>query len=536
MSGEVRPQAPSMHRFSRWMQFALLALYLAHATVMLCVLPPFEGWDEYQHVAYIVHLLEQGRPPLLGQDGVPETLLRELPRFPGSRHAVEQLGPVGVIEYSEYWAHDPPRTREFRAPPGPIPIYQAQHAPFYYRLAAPLFRAAGGTANLPASLTALRIANVLLGGVAVLLLLRALFRLCIDPRHAALMGAITVLNPIFVLNLARVANDALGVALATAAIGWCMLLRRERLPLQTGAIGLLIGCAVLGKASHLALLPFAVMTLLLFARKQRCSLAATGIALSALLAGVILPTADYFADNVRRFGTLFPIQEAVANQQAGRGIADLWRAACELPWNTLMRDFWGRHMLWRGGWSFLPPSKHWTQAYEYTGAIALMGGIFLLRRRRRIEGAVFTGPTTSAACAIVWACYSAGLAYHAIQTHIAWNTVATNAWYAAAGLPWLIALTVRCAAAWPGRLLKYVPCLNLVAILVYVAYDGVAHRMIPEYTQLEAGWPALRRLAALQPAGLGTTPLLCAAGIAAAALIAAGAGWGRSAARRPLAA
>jgi hypothetical protein len=34
----------------------LIAAFLARAPLYLCVFPPFEGWDEYQHLAYIVHL------------------------------------------------------------------------------------------------------------------------------------------------------------------------------------------------------------------------------------------------------------------------------------------------------------------------------------------------------------------------------------------------------------------------------------------------------------------------------------------------
>ena len=44
---------------------ALIAAFLARSPLYLSVFPPFEGWDEPQHLAYIVHLDENGAIPVM---------------------------------------------------------------------------------------------------------------------------------------------------------------------------------------------------------------------------------------------------------------------------------------------------------------------------------------------------------------------------------------------------------------------------------------------------------------------------------------
>src|SRR5947209_1310632 len=89
-----------------WQRFRLilLGLVLCRGLVLLCVMPPFEGWDEYQHVAYVLHAWEVGRPPVLGEALVSPALLREVVGFPQPRHAVDQIGWLGAEGYATYWA------------------------------------------------------------------------------------------------------------------------------------------------------------------------------------------------------------------------------------------------------------------------------------------------------------------------------------------------------------------------------------------------------------------------------------------------
>ena len=102
------------------------------------------------------------------------------------------------------------------------------------------------------------------------------------------------------------------------------------------------------------------------------------------------------------------------------------------------------------------------------------------------------------------------LDYHAVQSKLAWGRATTGPWYAAAALPWFLALTIAGALAWPWRRLGT----TLAAILVGSCLIGeqalLWTRMLPAYSGGASGWEALRRIAQLQPAFLGTATGLSA--------------------------
>src|SRR5207245_5803278 len=137
----------------------------------------------------------------------------------------------------------------------PLPLYEAQHSPLAYQLMAPVFQAAGGLRDLRSSVACLRFANLLLTATAVWVALGAVGRIVRGPVPAALVGLLISTQPLFLINGVRVANDALGVLLATLAITMGLALERERLLHQSAAIGLLVGLAFLAKAGHAALTP-----------------------------------------------------------------------------------------------------------------------------------------------------------------------------------------------------------------------------------------------------------------------------------------
>ena len=56
----------------------LITAFLARGPLYLSVFPPFEGWDEYQHLAYIAHLDETGSIPVAEESTRVSTTLRPL--------------------------------------------------------------------------------------------------------------------------------------------------------------------------------------------------------------------------------------------------------------------------------------------------------------------------------------------------------------------------------------------------------------------------------------------------------------------------
>jgi hypothetical protein len=216
------PDRPKSHRLTnhlgRWPLFALTCavLFVLRGILVLSVLPPFEGWDEYQHLAYVVFLQENGRAPVLGHDTVPLTMFEALGEFPQSHFAVLQLQAIGTSEYDAFWQDHAARPR--LSATVKIPLYQAQHPALYYRLAGPIFAAFGGLHHVLRSIAALRLLNVILGAAAVYMAVIAVGGVWKDRRYAYLTGLLVALNPMYLVNCTRVANDALAVMLGTGVV------------------------------------------------------------------------------------------------------------------------------------------------------------------------------------------------------------------------------------------------------------------------------------------------------------------------------
>ena len=66
----IKPKLDQVSSLSRGFRLLLLGLVLARGLVYLCVMPPFEGWDECQHVALsgaaLVVVLRAGDPAFCG--------------------------------------------------------------------------------------------------------------------------------------------------------------------------------------------------------------------------------------------------------------------------------------------------------------------------------------------------------------------------------------------------------------------------------------------------------------------------------------
>jgi hypothetical protein len=490
----------------RWL---LLAFFFTRGVVLLCVLPPFEGWDEYQHVAYVVHLVETGRDPIPGETHVPESLLRALASFPQSRSGVEQLGGIGVVGYDDYWRRTEPPI--YISPPRPPLLYQAQHPSLYYRCAAGIFTVAGGTANLRSSVAALRLMNLVLASVALWLILGKIGQLCSDARHSCLLGLIVAANPLFLMNVVRVANDALALLLATIVILWLFDFGPQRLIRRSAAIGLMSALAVLAKVVNLALLPLVAGVMIFLACRRQISPARTvGAILSTGLAFFIL-TLPYFHGNVTRLGVLIPMQEHGPVEAGKDGGVSLIDALVNIKWQDEITRLWGRRTLWTGGWSFLAPPRALRHVYEWALLASLSGWVMLAFAGRREERFVLRPPHAATICLLVCLCYTAALAYHMVFSMLHWGAKLTNPWYAAAALPWYFVLVYQGGAAWSTRRIRFLLPSLIVALFILTEATGIFGVMIRAYAGLDAGWTAFERLARLQPAFLGTPTLMLSA-------------------------
>jgi 4-amino-4-deoxy-L-arabinose transferase-like glycosyltransferase len=517
----IRRDAILRDRGWLWFRMILTGLVLCRGLVLLCVMPPFEAWDEYQHIGYLAYLAETGERPLLGQAYVPVELLSRLSSFPESPSALRQLSGWGVVDYATFWsrASRGERPATTTTTPAPILLYQAQHGPLYYRLATPLFNLLGGVADLRSTLGGLRLVNLLLTAASVWIALGLVNRLVRDVRLAALCGLLIATQPLFMTNGTRVANDALGVFLATASIAVAMSPRRRQLAGWAFGLGALVGLAVLAKTVNLGLVPFVAACWAVAVRRDRdgrqgrASSRKILVSVLALLIGFAIVTQSEFRDNYRRFGSPTVMQEAVANRAAGRGTADLIRTARVIAWRKWGEKLWFRDSLSSGGWSWAGKHEHLRSRHEFLAGLGLLGWAWLIvpAARARILG-LFRDPVCPLLFFTLCLAYAGAMGYHAVQSQLCWRSIATNPWYAAAAYPWFMLLVSGGAFAWPvGRLRSILPA-AIVLVFLEVEACTVLGSMTALYAGLAPWGEAVRRLAYLQPAMFGTTTLYAAMG------------------------
>ncbi|WP_165071773.1 DUF2142 domain-containing protein [Paludisphaera rhizosphaerae] len=511
---------------------ALVVLVLARGVVLMCAMPPFEGWDEYQHVAYVEHLSEGGRTPVVGETPTPQALLRVAVKSPQPYSAVHDgLNSAGGVGYPQFWAD-----RQSGASPtfrdgGPIPLYQSQHGPLAYQVLRPVYAAFGGLGSIRSSVSGMRLANLLLTAAAVGAAFWCLSGLLRERRSAAWVGVVLATYPLFLINGVRVANDALAVFLATLLI-WLMLtiatkpwneIRRPELSFL--GVGLLTGLAALAKATNYALVPFVGFCVLALAARREVPFrraAACGLA-SAL--GFLVMTQAEMRFNLAHYGSISSMQEAALNHQRGHGPADLFRTAQQIPWLGWFVDLWDRRMFFAGGWSFLethPKAIRWHEKlvfYGILGWVWALGVGAVLRRRGETTRGAFASPIVPAACVMIVLSYTAALAYHVVQSHLAWGRSSTGSWYASAAMPWFLTLVVVGLMRWPlpGRL-RALPPLAMAAVSITAEAIAVHGRMIPFYTAFPDWRTSMDRLASLQPGWLGSSTLLAATAVEVVAL------------------
>ena len=501
---EAGPSTPG----KAWWRFRVLlvGLVLCRGLVLLCVMPPFEGWDEYQHVGYVVHVGETGRRAVLNETVVPPALVTAAVQFPQPKSALEQIGRLGAVDYATFWARrDPPVRNE-----GDVALYQAQHAPFYYRMAAPLFRALGGVADLRTSVGGLRLVNLLLTAAAVAVVLGAVGRVVLRPRDAALIGLVIASQPLLLMNGVRVASDALGVLLAAVAVSWGLRLDGRRLLVGSAGLGLVDRPGDPGQGGELR--PRPVRRLLPAARRgPRPPLAPTHGAGRALArAGGRGGDPVRVADQPREVRRADSHARGGRQPLAGRTAGDLLGVAAAMDWSKVVRRLWLRDSFFAGGWSFLGTDVRLVKLYYFAGLAGLAGWGWRVVARGRRESAVFESARAPAACLVLCAGFTAALAYHMVQSKLAWGSPTTTPWYACPALPWFLMLVAGGGLAWPiGRFRAAVPVLLTVSCLAGESF-AVWARMVPTYSGGASGFEALRRLAHLQPTAFGTATLLIA--------------------------
>ncbi len=101
-------------------------LFVVEGLFYVIFIPPWEGFDEPIHLAYVDFLLENGRLPTFGESVVSDEIERSVESLP----VCHSLLPFSPLRYENFYT--PSRPSIPAHPVGSIPLYEAQQPPLYY--------------------------------------------------------------------------------------------------------------------------------------------------------------------------------------------------------------------------------------------------------------------------------------------------------------------------------------------------------------------------------------------------------------------
>jgi hypothetical protein len=376
--------------------------------------PTYEGWDEYQHLGYMASMLDGGRL-VDGKPVMPPSVMRDVVNGPVPGALAKQAPASRMQTYREHWI------QPAEGVDCDVPLYESQHAPWYYIVHSPLLHLAVDE-RYSFTVRALRLAN--LGWLLLAVWsASAVLRNCGVGSYVSNTAiALLSVHPLFVMANVRVANDAMAMALFTAAIAWAT--RRPESSLDKS--GALIAVSGAVKATAWTLVPAAVV-LLLMRRISRHSATIFVLHIIAVV-GVVA------ALEIGRQGRFAPTQEAMILAEQGKGIRDVIAAVPTIDWAREFTRRWGRELLWVGGWSFVPLPKILPRIHQW-----LLAASFVMLLWRLWKRGIPANRAFAAFCVLCCLGIAAGQALHMAQSKAALGFVATPAWYAVIALPWLFA-------------------------------------------------------------------------------------------------
>jgi 4-amino-4-deoxy-L-arabinose transferase-like glycosyltransferase len=349
---------------------ALIALMLLSSLLLglaqAALIPPFEGFDEHGHYSYIQQVAETGRWPRLN-DRMSKDVDDYLALAPGPDSIPRQwthhqffAAPTSVIAAARDWIQSPrPQPRGFT--PGGIENWQAQHPPLYYALMAPVYRATG-TLSFAGQMFALRACSYLLAWAGLCIVAVAAWRGAIPERAAApvllAIAAWPLIFPMWFPEMGRIGNDSLIMVFAALLFWLAWRIVAAGTTLHFILLGLVLGLALLTKATFLPVAAAILAVLGLHALLRDVPGQRTERLIKSCLATAIMLAIGgwWFASKLIETGSMIGSSDVVRMHASGGLIAGLM--ANLRPIDLVLMP-WGfvASFLWAGTWSFVVPPR-----------------------------------------------------------------------------------------------------------------------------------------------------------------------------------
>lgn len=497
-----------------WAQHCILLgfLFFVRGLLLLCFFPPLEGPDEYQHIAYLAYRLEHGERPPWGAS-VPKSLYADLVANPHATYDWQQTRVIGTRRYKQFYTSTP----AFSAEPT-IPLYQSQHPPLYYLLAAPLFGAFQEHGGFRSAVYLLRAINIALAAAALVMLLLPL-RLVFGTGRAGRLSTLAIsLLPMLLVYVCRVSNDALALLFTGIAVLALSGLHRSRRPLLNAALaGICIGAGVWSRMSAFVLLPAALAWFVLLGLRRRLGPKRALGCCAALALAYLAVAGEYHRMGLSQVGTIFPSSDGASIARTGASIGGLLAAAKARDAVDLLGDRFLMSNLWTSGWSFLPPHPIWKWLYGFFLALALGGvGAALMQRGANRGDRERDGESRDWIWfSVIFASANIALVYvHALICRLTYGSVLTPSYYSMPGFPSLLSVAFVALRGYHSRRLWNAGAVLCVFTFLLTEWHSVFFVALPHWTATHDVHVALQRTVATHPLLLSPAAapgLMCAA-------------------------
>lgn len=483
----------------RWL-LLIWVCFLLRGVFYASLLPLWEGFDEYSHVAFLQFLAHRTDLPDPKQTRLSREVEESLALVPLPWTHRHRTAPYVV--HDTYWLL-PADERERRqaellslprgwaqvsAETGPR-LWEAQQPPLYYWLFAWPLRLLEPT-SLPTRVFLLRYLNVLLASLVIPIGFLVARRVFGDDAPA--LGALALLTamPELMINLGRVSNEGLAIVLFTSLVLASLRFAEEPAARFRGLwLGVLLGLGLLTKAYFLAAVP-AVVVVLAWAlwrkpveRRRGALQAAWGLGGAFLLAGW------WYARNLLHTGSVAGIPE-----EAPLRDTSWWTLAQQVlavDWRNALDSILGSH-IWIGGWSFLQVRAWIYHLFELLVLLAALGLAALGWRlwRRGAEGVPWIGRVEdTVVLGAFYGFFWLALACHAFLLFTYRGLSTSTGWYLyAVVVPEVVLATLGLWQCVPGPWRRWVLPVG-TSLFVLLDLYSTHFLLLPYYTGLIAHKP-----------------------------------------------
>jgi len=450
----------------RWLILVWLCFFI-RGLFYCTVWPLWEGFDEWAHFG-VAQNMSTGQLIIdrnaMASDTVNISL--QLAAVPRGMTSISS----GSVTREQYW--DLPVEERMRRDnalrildskktdgysPGLTPAYEASQPPLYYWLIAIPLRLLRSS-TLVSQVWFARVLTVAMASISIFLgflLSRKVFE---NESLAFGMTALIGLMPGLAIDLARVSNEGLGLAVGTGLLlAVCRWIEKPQLYARTIIVGISLGLGLLTKAYFLTALPaLLVLFVGLIWQHRKDSGRAREYATHAAVAFAIALGMGgwWYLRNIAQTGTLSGLDEALMLR--GIGFAEKLDAAVRVDWYAAIDTVLLSH-IWYSGWSLFALRRSIYRMFYYFFFVATCGFVGSRQFLR----------SSSVLCILVlYGFFWLGQGYQIVMLFISKSTsVAMGGWYLHSMI-WaeVILFMVGIFAVVPTRFRKYLLMTFIVAM------------------------------------------------------------------------